>query len=63
MSTKMSMMAVKVVATMSELCSINELKELDFLINLDDETIVNIKNNILNNKVSLTKLIKKFQDF
>ena len=43
--------------------NINELKELDFLINLDDETIVNIKNNILNNKVSLTKLIKKFQDF
>ena len=43
--------------------NLNELKELNFLINLDDESLINIKNNILNDKVSLTKLIKKFQNF
>ena len=43
--------------------NLNELKELDFLINLDDESLINIKNNILNNKVTLTNLIKKFQNF
>jgi len=40
-----------------------ELKELDSLVNLDDESLINIKNNILNDKVSLTNLIKSFQKF
>ena len=40
-----------------------ELNELDFLVNLDDESLINIKNNILNNKISLTNLIKSFQKF
>ena len=40
-----------------------ELKELDFLVNLDDESLINIKNNILNDKISLTNLIKSFQKF
>ena len=40
-----------------------ELKELDFLVNLDDESLINIKNNILNDKISLTNLIKSFQEF
>ena len=40
-----------------------ELKELDFLVNLDDENLINIKNNILNDKISLTNLIKSFQEF
>ena len=40
-----------------------ELKELDLLINLDDESLINIKNNILNDKIVLTELIKKFQKF
>ena len=43
--------------------NITELKELDFLVNLDDERLINIKNNILNDKISLTNLIKKFQEF
>ena len=40
-----------------------ELKELDDLVNLDDESLINIKNNILNDKISLTNLIKSFQKF
>ena len=40
-----------------------ELKELNFLVNLDDESLINIKNNILNNKITLTNLIKSFQKF
>ena len=40
-----------------------ELKELDLLINLDDESLINIKNNILNDKIVVTELIKKFQKF
>ena len=40
-----------------------ELKELDYLVNLDDESLINIKNNILNDKISLTNLTKSFQKF
>ena len=40
-----------------------ELKELDFLVNLDDESLINIKNNVLNDKITLTNLIKSFQKF
>ena len=43
--------------------NLTELKELDFLVNLDDESLINIKNNILNDKISLTNLIKSFQEF
>ena len=43
--------------------NIEELKELDFLVNLDDESLIDIKNNILNEKILLTNLIKKFQEF
>ena len=41
----------------------SELNELDFLVNLDDESLINIRNNILNDKVSQTSLIKSFQKF
>ena len=43
--------------------NIAELKELDFLVSLDDENVKKIKNNILNENIPLTKLIKKFQNF
>ena len=43
--------------------NLTELTELDFLVSLDDENLINIKNNILNEKVSLTSLIKSFQKF
>ena len=43
--------------------NLTELNELDFLVNLDDEILINIKNNILNEKISFTNLIKNFQKF
>ena len=43
--------------------NLTELNELDYLVNLDDESLVNIKNNILNDKISQTNLVKSFQKF
>ena len=43
--------------------SLDELKELDYLVNLDDEILKNIKNNILNDSIKLTGLVKNFQKF
>tara|TARA_B100000902_G_C26569668_1_gene555929 strand:+ start:249 stop:500 length:252 start_codon:yes stop_codon:yes gene_type:complete len=40
-----------------------ELKELDFLVNLDDESLINIKNDKSNINISHTDLIKRFQKF
>jgi len=40
-----------------------ELKELSLLVNLDDEKLINIKNNILDDKITFTNLIKNFQEF
>ena len=43
--------------------NIDELKELNLLVNLDDEKLINIKNNILNDKISPTNLVKSFSEF
>jgi len=43
--------------------SLIELKELDYLISLDDETLINLKKNKFNDKFPLTNLIKNFQEF
>jgi len=43
--------------------NLTELNELDLLVNLDDESLMNVKNNLLDKKMSLTNLIKKFQEF
>ena len=43
--------------------NITELKELNLLVNLDDEKLINIKNNILNDKISPTNLVKSFREF
>ena len=42
---------------------INQLKELDSLVNLDDENLISIKKNESKLKFRNTKLVKKFQDF
>ena len=43
--------------------SLQELKELNYLVNLDDEVLKNIKNNILSDNIPLTSLVKNFQSF
>ena len=62
-SKEMDILMSSFVNSLIEDLNIEELKELDFLVNLDDESLVDIKNNILNKKIPLTNLIKKFQEF
>ena len=62
-SKEMDILMFNFVNSLIEDLNIEELKELDFLVNLDDESLVDIKNNILNEKMPLTNLIKKFQEF
>ena len=62
-SKEMDILMFNFVNSLIEDLNIEELKELDFLVNLDDESLVDIKNNILNKKITLTNLIKKFQEF
>ena len=60
---EMDILMTNFVSSLIKDLDFNELKELDYLVNLDDETLVNIKNNILNEKVALTNIIKRFQEF
>ena len=62
-SKEMDILMSNFVNSLIEDLNIEELKELDFLVNLDDESLVDIKNNILREKIPLTNLIKKFQKF
>ena len=62
-SKEMDILMSNFVNSLIEDLNIEELKELDFLVNLDDESLVDIKNNILNETIPLTNLIKKFQEF
>ena len=60
---EMDILMTNFVSSLIKDLDFNELKELDYLVNLDDETLVNVKNNILNEKIPLTNIIKKFQKF
>ena len=62
-SKEMDILLTSFVKSLINDLNLTELKELDFLINFDDEILMNIKNNILNDKISLTNLIKSFQKF
>ena len=62
-SKEMHILMTSFVHTLIEDLNLTELKELDFLVNLDDENLINIKNNILSDKINITDLIKKFQEF
>ena len=62
-SKEMDILMISFVKLVINDLNLTELKELDFLVNLDDESLINIKNNILNDKISLTNLIKIFQEF
>ena len=62
-SKEMDILMTTFVKSLINDLNLTELKELDFLVNLDDESLINIKNNILNDKISLTNLTKSFQKF
>ena len=62
-SKEMDILMASFVKSVINNLNLTELSELDSLVNLDDESLINIKNNILNNKISLTNLIKSFQKF
>ena len=62
-SKEMDILMTSFVKSLIDDLSFKELKELDYLVNLDDEILKNIKNNILSDNVPLTSLIKNFQKF
>ena len=62
-SKEMDILMTNFVKSIINDLNLAELKELNFLVNLDDERLINIKNNILNDTISLTNLIKSFQEF
>ncbi len=62
-SKEMDILMTKFVKSIVDDLNLTELKELDSLINLDDETLMNIKNSKLNKKFLTTNLVKKFREF
>ena len=62
-SKEMDILMSKFVKSVINNLNLVELNELNHLVNLDDESLINIRNNILNDKVSQTSLIKSFQKF
>ena len=62
-SKEMDILMSSFVKSLIEDLNLSELKELDSLVNLDDESLIKIKNDFLNNKINTTDLIKKFQKF
>jgi len=62
-SKEMDILMIGFVKSIINDLNITELKELNLLVNLDDEKLINIKNNILNDKISPTNLVKSFREF
>jgi len=62
-SKEMDILMIGFVNSLINNLNLTELKELDLLVNLDDESLINIKKNLSDKKISLTNLIKKFQEF
>ena len=62
-SKEMDILMTSFVKSLIDDLSLKELKELDYLVNLDDEILKSIKNNILTDNIKLTSLIKNFQNF
>ena len=62
-SKEMDILMTKFVKSLINDLNLVELNELNLLINLDDETLMNIKSNKLNKEFLVTNLIKKFREF
>ena len=62
-SKEMDILMTNFVNSLINDLNLSELKELDFLVNLDDESLINIKKNILDDNIEITNLFEKFQKF
>ena len=62
-SKEMDILMTKFVKSIINNLNLTELNELNHLVNLDDESLKNIKNDILSEKTNRTNIIKKFQNF
>ena len=62
-SKEMDILMTSFVKSLINDLSLVELNELDFLVNLDDESLIKIKNNKLRENIPYTNLIKNFQKF
>ena len=62
-SKEMDILMSKFVKSIINNLNLAELNELNHLVNLDDESLINIRNNMLNDNISQTELIKIFQKF
>ena len=62
-SKEMDILMTNFVKSLINNLNLEELKELNYLVNLDDEVLKNVKNNILIDNIEITDLIKNFQKF
>ena len=62
-SKEMDILMINFVKSIINYLNLKELKELDYLVNLDDETLMKIKIGSTDNNFSATQIIKKFQNF
>ena len=62
-SKEMDILMTNFVKSLINNLNLEELKDLNYLVNLDDEVLKNVKNNILNDDILITNIIKKFQKF
>tara|TARA_Y100000746_G_C15196323_1_gene323544 strand:+ start:340 stop:588 length:249 start_codon:yes stop_codon:yes gene_type:complete len=62
-SKEMDILMTNFVKSLINDLDVHELNQLNLLVNLDDEKLMNIKNNILNDDILITNIIKKFQKF
>ena len=62
-SKEMDILMTNFVKSLINDLNLVELNELNLLINLDDETLMNIKSNKLNKEFVTTNLVKKFREF
>ena len=62
-SKEMDILVTSFVKSIINEIDINQLKELDSLVNLDDENLISIKKKESKLKFNNSTIIKKFQDF
>jgi len=62
-SKEMDILMTNFVKSLVNNLNLEELKELNYLVNLDDEVLKNIKNNILIDNIKISDLIRNFQKF